>query len=131
MDYFFCKTFKLREWLLDIVMLEGTGVAQIPLAKDLIQHHVTFEVISSGSLAPVWTLSQAVVNGDGSLLEAKRGRKHDLLITLGPIDSTRVVATPSGPRQARARPALASAAANAHLASEIGIAVSSALRNVR
>jgi hypothetical protein len=122
---------KLREWLLDIVMLEGTGVARIPLAKDLIQHQVTFEVISSGSLAPVWTLTQAVVNGEGALLEAKRGRKHDLLITLGPVDSTMVVNTPSGPRLARARPALASPAANAHLASEIGIAVSSALRNAR
>jgi hypothetical protein len=122
---------KLREWLLDIVMLEGTGVAQIPPVKDLIQHQVTFEVVSSGSLAPVWTLTQVVVNGDGSLLEATRGRKHDLLITLGPVDSTMVVNTPSGPRLARVRSALASPAANAHLASEIGIAVSSALRNTR
>jgi hypothetical protein len=122
---------KLREWLLDIVMLEGTGVAQIPPMKDLIQHQVTFEVISSGSLAPVWTLTRAVVNGDGSLLEAKRGRKHDLVITLGPVDPMMVVNTPSGPRLARVRPGLATAAANAHLASEIGIAVSSALRNTR
>jgi hypothetical protein len=122
---------KLREWLLDIIMIRGTGVAQIPIAKDIIQHQVTFEIISSGSLAPVWTLTRAVVNGDGSLLEAKRGRKHDLLITLGPAEGTMVVNTPTGPRLARVRSALATPAANAHLASEIGIAVSSALRNAR
>jgi hypothetical protein len=88
---------KLREWLLDIVMIKATGVAQIPPAKDLIQHQVTFEVISSGSLAPVWTLTRVVVNGDGSLLEAKRGRKHDLLITLGPVDPMMVVNTKQDP----------------------------------
>lgn len=122
---------KLREWLLDIVMLEGTGVALIPATKDVIQHEVTFEIITSGSLTPSWTLTRAVINGDGSFLEAKRGRKHDLLITLGPVDPTLVVHTPAGPRMVRGRPALATAAANAHLASEIGIAVSSALRNPR
>ncbi len=122
---------KLREWLLDIAMLEGTGVALIPATKDVIQHEVTFEVISSGSLTPAWTLTRAVINGDGSFLEAKRGRKHDLLITLGPVDPTLVVHTPAGPRLVRARPALASTAANAHFASEIGIAVSNALRNTR
>jgi hypothetical protein len=122
---------KLREWLLDIVMLEGTGVAQIPPTKDVIQHQVTFEVITSGSVTPTWTLTRVVVNGDGSFLEAKRGRKHDLLITLGPVDPKLVVNTPSGPRFARAHFGLASAAANAHLASEIGIAVRSSLRTTR
>ena len=122
---------KLREWLLDVVMLRGTGVTQIPLTKDVIQHQVTFEVISSGSLTPAWILTRVLVNPDGSFLEAKRGRKHDLLITLGPADSTVVVATPSGPRLTRVRSALAGPAANAHLASEIGLAVSNALRNAR
>jgi hypothetical protein len=123
---------KLREWVLDIVMLHGTGVAQIPAAKDLIQHQVTFEVISSGSITPAWTLTRVIVNGDGSFLEAKRGRKHDLVITLGPVDPTMVVQTPSGPRLVRAtRPTLATAAANAHLAAEIGTAVSNALRTTR
>src|SRR5260221_1355082 len=55
---------KLREWLLDIAMLEGTGVALIPATKDVIQHEVTFEVISSGSLTPALTLTRAVINGD-------------------------------------------------------------------
>jgi hypothetical protein len=122
---------KLREWLLDIVMLRGTGVTQIPLSKDLIQHQVTFEVISSGSLTPAWTLTRVLVNPDGSFLEAKRGRKHDLLITLGPADATQLVSTPSGPRLARVSSSLAGPAANAHLASEIGLAVSNALRSAR
>jgi len=122
---------KLREWLLDVIMLEGTGVAQIPPTKDVIQHQVTFEIISSGSLTPSWTLTRAVINGNGTFLQASRGRKHDLLITLGPVDPSQVVNLPSGPRFVRGRPELASAAANAHLASEIGIAVSSSLRNVR
>ena len=122
---------KLREWLLDVIMLEGTGVAQIPPTKDVIQHQVTFEIISSGSLTPAWTLTRAVINGNGTFLQASRGRKHDLVITLGPVDPAQVVNLPSGPRFVRGRPALASAAANAHLASEIGIAVSSSLRNAR
>jgi hypothetical protein len=122
---------KLREWLLDVIMLEGTGVAQIPPTKDVIQHQVTFEVISSGSLTPAWILTRAVVNPNGTLLQASRGRKHDLVITLGPVDPAQVVNLPAGPRLVRGRPTLAPAAANAHLASEIGIAVTSALRTGR
>jgi hypothetical protein len=117
---------KLKEWLLDVVMLQGTGVAQIPPAKEAIQHTLAFELVTSGSLTPSWILRRVSVNTGGAFLGARRGRKHVLVVTLGPLDPSLLApaiasAAPRG-RQARA-------AADLHLASQIGVAVSSALRN--
>lgn len=125
---------KLREWLRHNVMLEGTGVAEFPskkdgpLKQDVIQHQVKFEVVTGGSLTPGWRLARVSVNQSGSLLSATRTRTHTLVLTLGPADLPGVYVAMGRPAplarvaaQPRAAPSLA--AANAHLASEIGIAV--------
>jgi hypothetical protein len=128
---------KLREWLLTNVMLDGTGVSQQPRSitgpfkQDVLQHRITFEVVSSGSLAPAWRLTRSSLNQGGSLFGASRTRKHDLLLTLGPANPVLLASQKRKARVAIASqllPARATAASNAHLASEIGIAVSSALR---
>jgi hypothetical protein len=115
---------KLRQWLLYNVMLGGTGVVLFPtvpngpLKQDVISHEVKFEVVSEGSVTPAWKLTRVLINQDGTLLTAGRTRTHDLLITLGPTD----------PATLRGRRLPAPAAANAHLASQIGLAVSNGLR---
>lgn len=125
---------KLREWLRHNVMLEGTGVAEFPgkkdgpLKQDVIQHQVKFEVVTGGSITPGWRLTRVAVNQAGSLLSVNRTRTHTLILTLGPADLPGVYIAMGRPvpqtrpvASMRAGPGLA--ASNAHLASEIGIAV--------
>jgi hypothetical protein len=90
---------------------------------DLIEHHVTF----GGNITPSWKFVNVTANTDGTFLSASRDRKDDLLITMGPsqIEDTK--------RELIARRAIgpSTAVANAHLAAQIGQAVSTALRSSR
>ena len=52
-------------------------------------YQVTFEVVSTGTVAPAWRLSRVFsVDQSGTLFSATRDRTHDLIITLGPVDPT-------------------------------------------
>jgi hypothetical protein len=85
---------KLTEWLQDYLMVVATQDVQEPGAKsgilksNVLSHDVKFEVLSSGNVTPAWKLSNATVDQTGSLFSTSRDRTHDLLITLGPGDST-------------------------------------------
>jgi hypothetical protein len=127
---------KLKEWLYDTVMLQGQKTVQFPddksgpFGQDVISHQVTFEVVSTGSITPAWKLKSVLIDPSGSLLEANRTRKHDLLLTFGPADKSLLVALPNGSRtRVVATRGPGRAAAESHLASEIGIAISSAIRS--
>jgi hypothetical protein len=123
--YMLQSDLKLEEWLSDVVMLQGTGVVKLPsdnsgpLKADVITHEVKFVVVSSGTLTPGWQLRRVNVNQGGPLLAAGRTRTHDLTITFGPLDKAAA---------AQGRIAPSSSASNSHLASEIGLAVSNAIR---
>ena len=94
---------------------------------DLIEHHVTFDVTFGGNITPSWKFVNVTANTDGTFFSASRDRKDDLLITMGPsqIEDTK--------RELIARRAVgpSTAVANAHLAAQIGQAVSTALRSSR
>jgi hypothetical protein len=113
---------KLREWLLSQTMGFGTGEVNYPInvngpfKQNVLSHEVKFEVISGGNINPAWKLVESTVGQSGTLLTASRDRTHDFLITFGPIDPSQ-------------KGTLISAAANAHLASQIGLAVSNNARN--
>lgn len=133
---------KLAEWLYKVVMIDRMEIAPIPhdksspVGQDVITHHITFEVVSGGGLTPSWRLAEANINQGGTFLGASRTRKHDLALTLGPADPALLTLPKTGTR-AYAQRAMtkaargAAAAANAHLATEIGVAVSNALRASR
>jgi len=135
----------LEEWLRSNVTAADTGVIQYakdytdgPLKTNVISHEVKFSITNTGNLTPAWKLTRVLINQNGNFLSATRDRTNDLTITLGPTlpapkpvtdrhgnpvkDATgRVVMTrgyvPSGP------------AAEAALASQIGLAVANAIRS--
>lgn len=115
---------KLKEWLYAAVAPGFTSTAEFPSSKDgpfgqdVIQHHVKFEIVTAGTVTPVWKLVRVTANTDGPFFSARRSRAQDLTVTLGPA-----VATPSG------RAVLAGPAENLHQAQQIGQAVGRAVRN--
>jgi hypothetical protein len=112
---------KLRQWLVDTVLTSATGDVNYPskidgpLKDDVISHEVKFEVDTSGSITPTWTLTLVTINPDAPFLTASRNRTHDLIITLGPTDQASKRAGPG--------------AASAGLSAAIGLAVSNGIKN--
>jgi hypothetical protein len=109
---------KLREWLQDQVLPSATGEVNFPTSpddtpfgKNVISHEVKFQVVTTGDVTPAWKLIQINLNQSGNLFELSRTRTHDLTITFGPLSSD--------------------AAKNAHLAAQIGLAVSTNLNSLR
>jgi hypothetical protein len=94
---------------------------------DVIEHHVTFDLSVSGNLTPTWKFVNVSANADGTFLSATRDRKDDLVITMGPSEleatNRRLVSRKViGPSKS---------VSDAHLAAQIGQAVSTALRSSR
>jgi hypothetical protein len=125
---------KLEEWLDSVVAARATGdisitnpipAAVAQTAKNALSHEVKFQVIASGNITPMWKLVKATINPTGSLLMASRTRTHDLQITFGPnvaiLDPTTHKITNSL--------GLGTPAANASLASQIGLAISNQIIN--
>lgn len=73
------------------------------LKTDAISYEIKFIIVSSGNVTPMWKLVQVSANTSGTFFSTSRTRTHDLIITIGPNDGRTL---------------------NAHLASEIGQAVS-------
>lgn len=79
---------KLKEWLASIVLARGT--AQVPFTPNRqngnngFSHEVTFEIVTSANIAPMWKLVHAAINQSGPLFSVNRDRKNDLIITFGP-----------------------------------------------
>jgi hypothetical protein len=109
---------KLQEWLQDQILPSAAGTITLPtspngpLGKNVISHEVKFQVVTTGGITPAWKLVQVNFNQSGTLFEVSRLRTHDLQITLGPGDFKGLTTF---------------AANNAHLASQIGLAVSTNL----
>lgn len=106
---------KFREWLRWQTALRAAEInmplsSKNPFGGKVLSHEIKFQVVSTGTLNPAWRLTLATINQGGTLLTASRDRTHDLLITLGPIDPTQP-------------DSFVPAAANQHLARQIGIAV--------
>jgi hypothetical protein len=112
---------KLSQWLQDQILPVATGEVSQPTSssgifkQNVLSHEVKFEVITTGSVTPAWKLVQVNFNQSGTFLMGTRDRTHDLVITFGPGNSQGLTGT---------------AAINSHLASEIGVAVSTQLQNL-
>src|SRR5262249_42716785 len=101
-------------------------------ATNVIQHEVKFEIVSNGSATPAWKLVEFTANTSGTFLSAGRDRTQDLTITFGPLADGVASAATAGhtPKTARVTrsPQLSTPAENAHLAAQIGLAVSQSLK---
>lgn len=126
----------LAEWLQDNVTEADTGRIQYaldysdgPLKANVLSHEIKFQVTTSGNVTPGWKLKIWQVNQNGTLLSASRDRINDLTITLGPT-----VPTPTTKINAQGQPVTTTAyvpsaqAADAALASQIGLAVANAIK---
>jgi hypothetical protein len=119
---------KLNEWLIDAVTAGHTGGVNYdvdtlsgPFKEEVLSHEVKFDVVSSGDISPSWKLTRATVNPSGTFFSVSRDRSHDLTITFGPTD----ISTEPG-KKGKAVPSRI--AADAALASDIGVSVSNGIR---
>jgi hypothetical protein len=79
---------KLAEWL--DAMVNGVAFGHITSVgkTNVISHQVTFEIISTGNVTPALKLVRANFNQSGTFFSTSRDRKHDLVITFGPLDKS-------------------------------------------
>lgn len=136
-DLFVQSELKLKEWLTAAMLIQWTSVGDfstVPqkIDKGVISHEAKFQIVSSGNVNPVWRLVRVTNATSSPLLNASRDRTQDLLITMGPVEGGRPREGGAGGGVAVAAgstPTLSAAALNSHLASEIGLAVSAAVRS--
>jgi len=117
---------RLDDWIQEAVFPAYNATIRTPEGYtrpiSVISHQVTFLIKQTGNITPSWKLIPVSAN-QGSLpfFQAQRNRTDDLLITLGPT-----AATDAGKK---APLAPSNEVLNSHLASEIGAAVSAAIRS--
>jgi hypothetical protein len=129
-DLFVQSDLKLYDWLSAALVANATGIAHYnngSSPKNGIEHEVKFDIVSDGSVNPTWTLVRFSGDTTGSLFAVGRDRSQDLDIAFGPIASSGGGGGGGGGGAASAQ--LAPAAENSHLATQIGLAVSQALKN--
>jgi hypothetical protein len=135
----------LREWLVDVILGVNTGVITFPTAasfnNNVISHELKFDITSSAGLVPGWKLTKVSINQTGAGLTLSRERTHDLTITLGPTAATPVGQKPATDANGHlvlknGKPIMETVyasgpsgmASDAHLASQIGSSVASAVK---
>jgi hypothetical protein len=126
----------LYEWLNANVIAADTNKIKYssdysdgPFKSNVLSHEVKFDITDTGNITPGWKLKRVMVNQSGNLLSGTRDRLNDLTITLGPTMPTpKIVRGKNGKLMTIATPGPSNAAYTASLASQIGLAVSNALR---
>jgi hypothetical protein len=118
----------IREWLRDSLQTRALfppseGV-KAPAQVNSLTYQITFKALSEGTASPSWSLVRVSANTGQNLFGTNRERAHDLTITFGPAELI--------PGQKRGLPPVLQAtrgAADAHLASQIGLSVANNLRD--
>jgi len=96
-------------------------------ASDSFSYDVKFVIVSDGNVTPSWKLMK-VTTSTSTFFDTSRTRTHELLITIGPGQTSTV--TNAKGQKVKVTTAPSTAAANSHLAQEIGSAVATSLRPV-
>ncbi|MGE4249895.1 MAG: hypothetical protein AB7F09_10910 [Parvibaculaceae bacterium] len=117
---------KLGEWIEVATFPVSTRSSEAPLdyllPMSVIQHEVNFLIRSQGNVTPAWKLVPVSINqGNFNFLQTHRAKTDKVLITMGATAAKDASKRP-------AKPAPSQALVNSHLATEIGSAVSSALK---
>ena len=127
----------LFEWLNANVIAADTHKIQYskdysdgPFKTNVLSHEVKFDITNTGNITPGWKLTRVMVNQSGNLFSATRDRTNDLTITLGPtVPTPKVTKDKNGNLITVTSPGPSSEAYTAALASQIGLAVSNALKS--
>lgn len=116
-DLFLQSDLKIYDWLHAALLPHSVGIinyANNTTAQNAITHDIKFQIVSNGSVNPQWKLVKFSANTGASLVSAGRDRTQELIITFGPTQQGM----------------LAPAAANSHLATETGSAISQAIQSL-
>ena len=135
----------LEEWLRSNLTAADTGkilyaldYSDGPSKTNVLSHEIKFDITNSGNITPGWKLTRVSINPSGNFLSATRDRTNDLTITLGPTIPTPKVKTDrqgKPMRDAQNRVIMTTSygpstpAAEAALSSQIGLAVSNAIKS--
>ena len=135
---------KLKEWLYDAIDMHKSRYVNFdlntpdgPFKQNVLSHEVKFDVQTTGGVVPGWKLTRVSINQTGAGLSVNRGRIHDLAITFGPVTAQKTVATDKNGRvktNKKGEPMYTvtyvtlGPAGDAHLASQIGLAVANAIK---
>ena len=79
---------KIADLLLGRIGPATLGTARPPGAgqTNVLSHEISFQVVTGANATPMWTLTRATINPQGTtLFDVNRDRTHNLLITFGPI----------------------------------------------
>jgi hypothetical protein len=79
---------KLYEWLSAMINGTATGIITSVSNQNVLSHEITFDIVTTGNLNPAWTLVRGSIDQGTTLLMGSRDRKHDLLVTFGPLDKS-------------------------------------------
>jgi hypothetical protein len=116
-DLFVQSDLKLYDWMRDTLLPYDVGIINYnnnSTAQNAITHDIKFEIVSDGNINPQWKLVNISANTSPNLVAVGRDRTQELIITFGPTQNGQ----------------LAPAAANSHLATETGAAVSQAIQSL-
>lgn len=116
-DIFVQSDLKLYDWLHAAMLPYDTGIINYSnnsTPQNAITHDIKFEIVSDGNVNPQWKLVNISANTSPALLAVGRDRTQELIITFGPAQNGN----------------LSQAAANSHLATETGSAVSNAIQGL-
>ena len=126
----------LDEWLIANVTNANTGEVNYaadytdgPFGQNVLSHEVKFDITNTGNITPGWVPTRVMINQSGDLLSATRDRTNDVVITLGPTLATpKPVVDKQGNVKMVKTFAPSPDAAAAALSSQIGLAVSNAIK---
>jgi len=79
---------KLKDWLDASFNAFAAHTVTKVGTKNVLSHQVTFDVVTGADITPAWAWANGAVNQRGLFLATSRDRKHDLIVTFGPIDDT-------------------------------------------
>jgi hypothetical protein len=126
----------LEDWLRANLIASDTGKIRFatdytdgPLGTNVLSHEIKFDITNGGNLSPGWVLRAVSIDQGNNLLSATRDRTNDLTITLGPtLPMPKTTKDKNGQLVTVTRFGPAAAAQEAALASQIGLAVSNAIK---
>ena len=124
---FAASDLKLREWLTAALLppITATGSVEQKSAsgvKNVISDKIKFQIVTAGNITPTWKLVKFSANtGNAPFFAATRDRTQELLITIGPVAGDPKTGSVS----------LARVAQDAHLAQEIGTAVTAGIQSLQ
>jgi len=112
---------KIYEWLRGVANLQRREQAKFQIKNSFTKDgassdEIKFEIVSSGNITPTWKLVRISANQTAPLFNTSRDRTQDLIITMGPVETT-------GPSQGQLKPTAQQSAFASELASSIANAV--------